>query len=333
MMTDTTEQSQSGATLAVMSHDDQAAFAELTEPYRRELRVHCYRMLGSFDESEDLVQETLLRAWRRRKTFEGRATLRAWLYGIATNACLDFLDKRPPREPTASGEVLWLQPFPDRLLDVAAPVAERPDAAVFARENIGLAFMVAVQMLPARQRAALILCDVLDWSAKEASELLGMTLASLNSALQRARATMRERQPALGPEWKPGLDPNEQQRRLLERYVSTTEQGDVAGLAETLREDVRFWMPPNPGLWTGKDNVVAGWVEGGFGTEEFGRFRCRVTQVNRMLAVANYLRRPGTTSFRPMALDVLMIEDGLIREIVTFPFDQMKDDLGLPAEL
>src|SRR5687767_300197 len=152
MMTDTQGQSGDAEALAAARAGDQAAFSSQTEQYRKELRVHCYRMLGSFEEAEDLVQETFLRAWRGRQTFEGRASLRAWLYGIATNACLDQLGKKP-RESNAAGEVLWLQPFPDRLLDAPAPPSERPDAAMFAKETIGLAFMVAIQFLPAKQRA------------------------------------------------------------------------------------------------------------------------------------------------------------------------------------
>jgi RNA polymerase sigma-70 factor (ECF subfamily) len=312
--------------------DDEAAFNAATQRYRKELRVHCYRMMGSLEESEDLVQETFLRAWRGRQTFVGRASLRAWLYGIATNACLDALGRKP-REPKPNGEVSWLQPFPDPLLDAPAPPSQQPDTATFARENIGLAFMAAIQFLPAKQRAALILCDVLDWSAKEAAELLDLTVAALNSALQRARATLRERRPDLGPEWRPGADPDQQQRQLLERYVSTTERGDVAGLAETLREDVRFYMPPDPCIWTGRDTVVGAWVQGGFGSDTFGQFRCLVTSANRQPAVACYLRRPGESKFVPMSLDVLQIEDGLIKDILTFPLAGLVKDFGLPPEL
>lgn len=318
-------------TAAAMRADDFEAFRVATERFRKELRVHCYRMAGRFTESEDLVQEAFLRAWRGRHTFAGRASLRAWLYGIATNVCLDALAKHP-REPTSDGEVLWLEPFPDRLLDATA-ADERPDATLFARENIGLAFLAAIQFLPAKQRAALILCDVLDWPAKEAAELLELSVAALNSALQRARETMRERKPDLGPEWKPGSAPDEQQRRLLEKYVSATERGDVAALAETLRDDVRFHMPPEPGTWIGRDTVVGSWVTGGFGTAAFGQFRCVVTSVNRHLAVACYVRKPQDTAFRPLALDVLEIKDGLVARIITFPLSGMVDDLGLPAEL
>ena len=168
MMTNTAQNTEDAAVLAAARAGDEAAFSTLAEGYRRQLKVHAYRMLGSFDDAEDMVQETLLRAWRGRATFEGRSSLRAWLYGIATNACLDFLRKhQDDRKPTAAGEVLYLQPFPDRLLET--------------KENIGLAFLAAIQFLPAKQRAALILCDVLDWSAKEAAELLELTVAAINS--------------------------------------------------------------------------------------------------------------------------------------------------------
>ena len=291
------------------------------------------------------MQETFLRAWRGRATFEGRASLRAWLYGIATNACLDFLEKHrnrlkaaaedAPAEPgpPAPTEVSWLQPFPDRLLEPAGPPAEQPDAAVVAKETIALAYLVAIQFLPAKPRAALILCDVLDWSAREAAELLGLSVASVNSALQRARTTLRAHQPAPQPEWPPGVDPAEQQRLLLERYVSATERGDLAALASQLSEDVRFAMPPNPGAWVGRDTVVASWVQGGFGSEGFGAFRCLTTSTNRMPAVACYVRKPGESAYRPMSLDVLRVEQGQIKEITTFDLGPMLEALGLPAEL
>jgi RNA polymerase sigma-70 factor, ECF subfamily len=334
MDTNMEQMNEDGAALAAARAGDEAAFSGFTERYRKALRAHAYRMLGSFDDAEDMVQETFLRAWKRRETFEGRSSLRAWLYGISTNACIDFLRKHEDdRKPTASGELLWLQPYPDRLLEPTVPRSQHPDAATATRENIGLAFLAALQYLPAKQRAALILCDVLDWSAKEAAALLDMSVASINSSVQRARTTLRERQPELRPEWQPGLDPDEQQRLLLERYIAATERGDAAGLAGLLKEDVRFSMPPQPGSWTGRDLVVNSWVEGGFGTDEFGDFRCLVTRANGMPAVANYLRKPGQTKFLAMALDVLQIEDGLIKEIITFDLAERVDLFDLPAEL
>ena len=183
---------------------DEPAFSGLAERHRRELHVHCYRMLGSFEDAEDTVQETFLRAWRRRETFEGRSTFRAWLYRIATNACLDLLAKRRP-EPATGGEVLWLQPYPDRLLDeLPAGDADEPEAVAVARETIELAYVVAVQHLAPRPRAVLILRDVLGWPAKDVAELLGDSVNSVNSALQRARAGMREHLPAERQDWTGG---------------------------------------------------------------------------------------------------------------------------------
>src|SRR5919204_6802558 len=168
---------------------DRASFAASVQRHRRELHVHCYRMLGSFEESEDAVQETFLRAWRGRETFAGRSSLRAWLYKIATNACLDALDKRP-RTVAPSGEVLWLQPYPDELLDQAEAEGEHPEVAVIAKETIELAYLVAIQRLVPLQRAVLILRDVLGLSAKETASVLETSVRAVNSALQRARAAM-----------------------------------------------------------------------------------------------------------------------------------------------
>ena len=174
---------------------DRHSFTASAERYRRELRVHCYRMLGSFEESEDLVQETFLRAWRRRETFEGRSSLRAWLYKIATNACLDALDKRP-RTLSSTGEVLWLQPYPDELLEEPGGEGDDPEAAVVSKETIELAYLVAIQRLVPLQRAVLILRDVLGCSAKETADVLETSAPAVNSALQRARATMSQYLPS-----------------------------------------------------------------------------------------------------------------------------------------
>ena len=316
--------------LAAALTGDEATFTALTARHQGELRAHCYRMLGSFSDAEDMVQETLIRAWRRRETFQGRSTLRAWLYGIATNACLDFLDKHVHRVLDASAEspadVPWLQPYPDRLLD-------EPEAAATAKQTIGLAFLVAVQFLPVKQRAVLILSDVLDWSAKEIAALLDLSVPSVNSALQRARETLRKHQPQLRPERIPNVSPDEQQRTLLQRYVTATERGDTAGLAALLQEDVRFSMPPEPCVQVGRDTVIAGWVKGGFGADWFGAWRCVVTRSNGMPAVACYVRKPGATHFRAWALDVLDIRDGVITEITTFPLESMVALFALPADL
>lgn len=217
---------------------DEPAFSRLAQRHRRELHVHCYRMLGSFEDAEDTVQETFLRAWRRRETFQGRSTFRAWLYRIATNACLDLLAKRRP-EPAAGGEVLWLQPYPDRLLDeLAAGDADEPEAVALARETIELAYLVAVQHLAPRPRAVLILRDVLGWPAKDVAELLGDSVNSVNSALQRARAGMRAHLPAERQDWTGGQE-DVGTRQLVRRYIDAAVATDIDGLAAMLRDDVR----------------------------------------------------------------------------------------------
>ena len=296
---------------------DETAFGARVERHRRELHVHCYRMLGSFEESEDLVQETFLRAWRGRETYAGRASVRAWLYRIATNACLDALDKRP-RTPTADGEVLWLQPYPDALLEELPDGREGPEDVTLGKETLELAFLVAIQHLAPLPRAVLVLRDVLGCSARETASLLETTEASVNSALQRARAGLRERLPERRAEWAPGAEPTAAERELLDRYVELSERADAQGLAALLHEDVRFTMPPQPGTWVGRDRVVGSWVEGGFGEDTFGSMRCVVTRANGQPAVACYVRRPGDDAYTPLAIDVLRIEEGAVKDITTF---------------
>jgi RNA polymerase sigma-70 factor (TIGR02960 family) len=310
---------------------NRASFTAGVERHRRELHIHCYRMLGSFDESEDLVQETFLRAWRRRETFAGRSTLRAWLYKIATNACLDALDKRP-RTVSATGEIGWLQPYPDELLDEVASAEDDPEAAVVSKETIELAYLVAIQRLVPLQRAVLILRDVLDCSAKETADVLETSVAAVNSALQRARAAMKEHLPEDRTEWTPGSDPTAAERELVERYVEHGETPDVHALKRLLSDDVRFSMPPEPGVWQGRDEVVDAWVSGGFGTETFGSLRCVMTRANRQPAVACYVRGPGDEAYTPLAIDVLRIADGEIAEIVTFD-GSVFGRFGLPETL
>src|SRR4051812_18170508 len=310
---------------------DRASFTASVERHGRELHVHCYRMLGSFEESEDLVQETFLHAWRRRETFEGRSSLRAWLYKIATNACLDALDKRP-RTVSPEGEVAWLQPYPDQLLEEAAADADAPEAAVFAKETIELAYLVAIQRLVPLQRATLILRDVLGCSAKETADVLETSIPAVNSALQRAHGAMRDHLPAQRTEWASGVDATAAERALLRRYMEHSETPDPYAMKRLLSEDVRFSMPPLPGVWTGRDNVVGSWIEGGFGSEAFGSMRCLLTRANRQAAVANYVRRPGDDGHHAMALDVLRIVDGAVADIVTFD-GAVFGWFGLPARL
>ncbi|AXO38302.1 RNA polymerase subunit sigma-70 [Micromonospora sp. B006] len=308
---------------------DEPAFAGLAQRHRRELHVHCYRMLGSFEDAEDTVQETFLRAWRRRETFAGRSTFRAWLYRIATNACLDLLAKCRP-EPASGGEVRWLQPYPDRLLDeLPAAGADEPETVAVARETIELAYLVAVQHLAPRPRAVLILRDVLGWPAKDVAELLGDSVNSVNSALQRARAGMREHLPAQRQDWT-GDETDTRTRELVRRFTDAAVAKDVGALAAMLRDDVRCSMPPTPGLQIGRDAVVADWVADGF--ESLGSMRALPTAVNRQPAVAFYLWQESDAAYLPLTVDALRVTGGAITEIVTFHADQFPR-LGLPERL
>jgi RNA polymerase sigma-70 factor, ECF subfamily len=312
----------------------EAAFADLLERHRSELRVHCYRMLGSLDDAEDLVQETFLRAWRSRKGFTHDAP-RAWLYRIATNACLDVLRKRQPRllvgpgaaaDPDAPvpppAELPWLQPFPDRLLD------DDPTTAVVDRETIELAFLAAIQHLPPRQRAVLILRDVVGWSAKETADLLDASVTSVNSALQRARTTMRERLPQRRTDWAPAERPSDEERELLARYLDAHHRGDADALAELLREDARLTMPPHDVWFDGREAILVASAKGF--TPEFGDLHSVVTAANRQPAVAHYLRAPGESEHTALAFDVVRVEDGRIAEINSFVFPELFPAFGLP---
>jgi RNA polymerase sigma-70 factor (TIGR02960 family) len=307
---------------------DEATFHSLAERHRRELHVHCYRMLGSFHEAEDLVQETYLRAWRRRESFQGGPLMRAWLYRIATNACLDALrqSKRRVASMHSFAEVPWIQPYPDRLLDEVAPTEEQPDVKVVAKETIELSYLAVIQLLPPRQRAVLILRDVLDWSASETAAALDMTVAAANSALQRARATLDERLPAR--EAAPA-DATVDERALLDRLIDAHERADVAAAVALMRDDVRITMPPRPWLFEGLD-VVRPMLDEGLGAE--GEWRLVLTRANRMPAAASYLRAWDDTEFRAFKIDVIRLEGGLVAELTTFGSD-LFEAFGLPEVL
>lgn len=308
---------------------DPAAFAALAERYRRELRAHCYRMLASIDEAEDLVQETLLRAWRRRESFEGRSSFRAWLYRIATNACLDHLAKHPRRPqpyatPTAGpspaaapSAVPWLQPCPDRLLEPVAPAEAEPDALVIKRETVELAFLIAVQHLPPRQRAVLLLRDVLGWSAAETGDLLDLSVPAVKSALQRARGTLAQHLPTDRP-GRDGAAATVDERAAVARYVDASEQGDMSALATLLREDVRHTMPPHPHWFEGREAVLEMWGQVLVGPERWGDWRLVETRANGQPALASYVRRADESDYRAVNLDVLRIEGGQVVEVTTF---------------
>ena len=308
---------------------DEPEFAGQAQRHRRELHVHCYRMLGSFEDAEDAVQETFLRAWQRRETFEGRSTFRAWLYRIATNACLDLLAKRRPK-PASGGEVLWLQPYPDRLLDeLPANDAEGPESLALARETIELAYLVAVQHLAPRPRAVLILRDVLGWPAKDVAELLGDSVNSVNSALQRARSGMREHLPAERQDWTAGEE-DAATRELVNRFTEASVATDIDALAALLRDDARCSMPPTPGLYIGRDAVVNYWAESGF--DGMKGLRAVAIAANRQPALAFYQWRQGEGAYLPLTIDVLRVTDGAISEITTFHADRFPS-LGLPERL
>jgi RNA polymerase sigma-70 factor (ECF subfamily) len=321
--------------IAAVRSDDTARFALLTERHRRELQVHCYRMLANYEDAQDMTQETFLRAWNKRESFRGRAALRTWLYRIATNACLDFLEKRNDRTPVPSelpdpgSELLYLQPYPDRMLP------EDPQESVVARETIELAFIVAVQHLPPRQRAVFILRDVLGWPASKAADALELTVASVTSALQRARATMREQLPDRRLDWRSPAthELSNDERGVVKSYIDAHERNDLDGLISLLRDDLRFAMLPEPGtvIVTAND-AVDGWVSGGIFQHGYDDWRCITTTVNRMPAAALYLRTPDDPEYRLLNIAVLHIVDGKIAELTGFDATD-KPWLGLPATL
>ena len=308
---------------------DETAFAKLSEPYRRELHVHCYRMLGSFEAAEDVVQETYLRAWRNLDRFQGGPLFRAWLYKIATNASLDEIRRNSRRVPALESfrDLPWLQPYPDRLLDEMAPRGEEPETVVVERETIELTFVAVIQALPPRQRAVLIMRDVLEWTARATAELLDMTVAAANSALQRARATVHELLPQDRAK-RSAADLSEHERRLLQGFIDAHERGDAAAAIARVREDIRITMPPAPFLYEGRA-AMGTLLERAFGAESPGDWLLVPTRANRMPAAASYLRAHGDDEFRAFKLDVIRIEGELVAEVTTFG-PALFPEFGLP---
>ncbi|MDY7103718.1 MAG: RNA polymerase subunit sigma-70 [Actinomycetota bacterium] len=311
---------------------DEAAFAAVAARHRRELHVHCYRMLASFEEAEDAVQETFLRAWRARERLAPDTQLRAWLYRVATNVCLDALRRRDRRpKPATPIDVPWMTPYPDTLLDeLTNDGDDEPGAVVVRRETIELGFLAALQVLPPRQRAAWIARDVLGWSAAETAATLGTSVAAANSALRRARATMRALLPATRAEWSAAA-PTAAERELLDRFIDAHERCDAEAALAVAARDIRVTMPPYPWVHVGIAELTPLLVRG-LGPDRDGDWRLLPTAVNRMPAAGSYLRRAGDTVFRPFKLDVLRVRGAEIAEITTFgpaPFDA----LGLPPSL
>ncbi len=315
------------------------AFGEL-EQHRAELTAYCYRMLGSPFDAEDAVQDTLVRGWKNLGRFEGRSALRSWLYKIATNVCLDMLagrkrrarpmDLGPAVEPILSnlnvpGEIAWIEPLPDAL--VLAGGGDPAEVAV-ARETVRLAFVAALQYLPPRQRAVLILCEVLRWSAAEVAQLLDTSVASVNSALQRARATLAEHE--LSTEAAPAeLDAAD--RELLERYVDAFERYDIGALTALIREDASQSMPPYDMWMRGRDDVLAWWFGPGIGCQ--GSKVIPVGRANGSPAFGQYKPRPEG-GYEPWALQVLELSGGKIAEFTFFlDTDRLFPLFGLPPRL
>jgi RNA polymerase sigma-70 factor (ECF subfamily) len=322
---------------------DHEKFAALTEPHRRELQAHCYRMMGSVHDAEDMVQETFLRAWRRRETSEGRAPLRAWLYKIATNVCLDALAKRPrlmlpitraaaayPDDPIPASihEPIWLEPYPDALLDSNEAT---PEGRYSTHESVTLAFIAALHLLPPRQRAVLILRDVLDWPAMETAVLLDMTVPAVKSALYRARVTLEEHyQARAGGEAFAALDPVAQQQ--LERYVRAWETADVDLLVSLLKAEATFSMPPIPSWYRGRAAIrtLAGRTI--FAGAAHGRWRLLPTRANWQPAFGLY-RRAETGAYEAYGIQVVTFADGAIADIITFRVPALMERFGLAATL
>lgn len=305
------------------------AFEQLAEPFRRELKLHCYRMLGSLQEAEDLVQETYLRAWRNFDHFEGRGSFRAWLFQIATNACLDALASRrhkqrffPDRRFAASDqmpdgmpadEVAWIDPYPDSELNGVLDDTPNPEARYASREAVQLAFVAAIQQLPPRQRAALLLCDVLGWRVSEAATLLGGSAASINSVLQRARATI-----AKGHHSQEDLtipQPNPAQKRLLGRYVKAWEELDVDGFVALLKEDATYTMPPLPQWYAGRQSIREFFE---WAWKDYDGYRLLPTGANGQPAFAAYARSDENAPWTAHSIQVLSLQHEAISTLTLF---------------
>jgi RNA polymerase sigma-70 factor (ECF subfamily) len=319
---------------------DGDAFRELTRPHLRELQVHCYRMLGSIQDAEDAMQDTLLTAWQGLAAFEGRASLRTWLYRIATNRCLNARRSASrrrakewnipgvvPPEPTRLGEVVWLEPFPDALLDSAVDAALGPEARYEATESISLAFVTALQLLPPRQLAVLILRDVLGFHADETAEMLDTTVESVTSALKRARVGLQRRLPARGDEPAPAAD-SAVEAEIVAKFVAAYESGDLDGLVALLTGDVFMSMPPMPLEYEGRDLV------GRFCSLLFiaGRsYRLVATRANGQPALALYLNAADGTR-RATGLIVLTLAGRQISAMTRFEAGVLPW-FGLPATM
>jgi len=327
-------------TLARARAGDEEAFRELTDPYRRELQLHVYRIVGSAQDAEDLLQDTLLAAWRGLGEFEGRASIRNWLYRIATNRSLDALRanrrrpdiQRPAQmpEPTRRSEPLWLEPYPDALLEGIPDEAPGPEARYETREAIALAFIVGLQRIPAQQRAVLVLRDVLGYRAGETAEILGTSEASVNSLLLRARAALESRMPAGARERAP-LPDSAPERAIVGRFTESVENGDVEGMVALLTDDAWLSMPPLPHEYQGRD-AIFGFLRA---SEDRRGVPVRVmpTRANGQPAFGAYLPDPDTGVARAFSLFVLALEGERISAITWFAGGGAFARFGLPRML
>jgi RNA polymerase sigma-70 factor (ECF subfamily) len=334
--------------VAVAQADNQGEFGGLIEPYRRELQAYCYRLLGSPLDAEDAVQETMLRAWRGRAGFRQAVSFRAWLYKIATNTCLNTLERRPRRRlpmsvypaadplatrPAPIYEPIWLEPYPD---DWLPDNTATPEARYGERESLSLAFLTALQLLPPRQRAVLILREVLDWQASETADLLSLTVAAVNSALHRARTTLAKHYPGRLDETGRGRADDPETQRLLDRYVRAWETADIAGLVALLREDAALTMPPIPSWYQGREAIASLLAAGVFAGAEHGwEWRLRTTGANGQPALAIYRRAEAGEPFRAFTLQVLVIDpaSGQVSALINFLNPALLECFGLPVEL
>lgn len=315
--------------VAAVRSGDRRTFDNLVTRFRRELHVHCYRMVGSFDEAEEHTQETFLRAWRGRAGFQGRASVRGWLYRIATNVCLDAIKRRPERRlwrrvdadwvdgSPPPRDLPWLQPYPDAVLDLPAPAGEQPEARAVTSESLGLAFLTTVQLLAPKQRAVFILRQVLGWSAHETAELLETTVPAVNSALQRARAILASSTRATNAASTRSVGMSDEEQSLVTAYIEAHHRADPDAIVRLARADVRITMPPDDVCLVGEIEARAFFTEI-LDADRVGEFRLVATRANGQPAAANYLRRPGDTVFRAFAIDVLHLEAGLLVEITSF---------------
>jgi RNA polymerase sigma-70 factor (ECF subfamily) len=327
-------------TLARARAGDEDAFRELTDPYRRELQLHIYRIVGSAQDAEDLLQETLLAAWRGLEQFQGRASVRAWMYRIATNRSLDALRacKRRPDdqrmtqmpEPTRWNEPVWLQPYPDALLDGIPDEAPGPEARYETKEAIALAFMVGLQHLPLQQRAALVLRDVLGYRAAEVAEMLQTSEASVNSLLRRARAAFETRLPATGRERAP-LPNSKLERDIVARFAETVENGDIDGMVALLTDDAWVTMPPLPHAYQGH-HAIGAFLRGS-AARRGAPLRLVPLRANGQPAFGCYVSVPETDIARAYAMFVLTLAGDRISAITWFADSSTFPQFGLPRML